>query len=363
MTGKQKNFLFDLLNASSPSGYETEACKVFREELITNDVKNEFIDNIGNCAFSVGNDNGIPFMISGHIDEIALQVQYIDDKGFIRFIKDGGVDPKTVIGRKVVIHTAKNGDYVGVIGKAPIHIEFHTKEKDKVTEIKDLKIDVGADCLEDVLSMGINVGDSITFLNLVHFLGMNRVACGSIDDKVGVYITAEVLKRLQADEKDNHPLKMLKVYGVACTQEEIGGHGATLAAKRINPRYSIDYDVTFATDDGCVKKEEWGDIKLGKGGCIAFGPDKNSSMIDLMRNVCTNAGIPYQTFAVGAGMTNTLKIKLAADNCETMLLSIPERNMHTQVEVCDLRDLDSMVDMTYEFIKTLDNKLYNDSLY
>ena len=359
MTSKRKDFLFDLLNAYSPSGYETEASYVFREELSNNDVKIEFIDNIGNSAFSVGKDGGIPFMLSGHIDEIALQVQYIDDNGFLHFIKDGGVDPKTVVGRKVVIHTSNKGDVMGVIGKAPIHIEFHTEANDKVTKLEDLKIDIGADNLEESLSMGVNVGDTITFLHSVHFLGLNRIASGSIDDKVGVYITAEVLKRLKADEK-THPLKMLKVYGVACTQEEIGGHGATLAAKRINPRYSIDYDVTFATDDGCVKKEEWGDIKLGKGGCIAFGPDKNNSMIDLMRNVCTNAGIPYQSFAVGAGMTNTLKIKLAADNCETMLLSIPERNMHTQVEVCDLRDLDSMVEMTYRFIKTLDNKLsYN----
>ena len=161
-----------------------------------------------------------------------------------------------------------------------------------------------------------------------------------------------VLKRLS-----DYELKNLKVYGVACTQEEVGGHGATIAAKRINPKYSIDYDVTFATDDDCVSSKEWGDIKIGKGGCIAYGPDKNKDMCDAMKDICEKNKIPYQTFAVGAGMTNTLKIKIASDDCKTMLLSIPERNMHTPVEVCSLDDLVSLIDMTVAYIINLDKTI------
>jgi endoglucanase len=154
-------------------------------------------------------------------------------------------------------------------------------------------------------------------------------------------------------EKTN-PLKGLLVYGVACTQEEVGGYGASLAAKRINPKYSIDYDVTFATDDGNVDKNEWGDIKLGGGGCIAYGPDKNIEMCNLMSDICKKCEINYQPFSVGAGATNTCKIKMAADDCKTLLLSVPERNMHTPVEVCDLRDIESLVSMTVNFIYELD---------
>ena len=348
-------FLTELLRAASPSGYEKEATDVFRCFCEENRMQYEFTDSIGNCAFSVGNPIGIPFMVSGHIDEIALQVQNIDDDGFVHFIKDGGVDPKTLAGRNVVICTRNDKSYSvnGVIGKAPIHIEFHTDDKDKVTKIQKLKIDVGASNKQEAIDMGIEVGQPIIFDKMIRELGIHRISACGIDDKIGVYVTAMVLRKLQEMHKEN-PLKHLKVYGVACTQEEVGGYGAHIAAKRINPKYSIDYDVTFATDDGNVEKNEWGDIKLGGGGCIAYGPDKNIEMCNVMRKVCEYDHIPYQPFSVGAGMTNTCKIKMAADDCKTLLLSVPQRNMHTPVEVCDFRDIDSLVLMTVKFIYETD---------
>jgi endoglucanase len=353
-------FLFSLLNTPTPSGYEKKGAQLFGQFCsYLYGAKHEFTDNIGNVAYSIGHGS-IPFMISGHIDEIALQVQYIDDKGFIHFIKDGGVDPKTVIGREVIIHSNGN-EVLGVIGKTPIHVEFHTEANDKVTKLKDLKIDIGAESKEDAEKL-VAIGSPITFSHYAKRLQGERIVSGSIDDKVGVCVTAGVLERLSEYTKF-HPLQKLVVYGVACTQEEVGGYGATIAAKRINPAYSIDYDVTFATDDGCVSPDEWGDIKLGKGGCIAFGPDKDLEMANDIIKVCNAESpyspnrIPYQTFSVGAGMTNTLKIKLAADDCKTLLLSVPQRNMHTQVEVCDLRDIDSLINMTFNYIIWLDSQL------
>lgn len=353
MKMEKYNLLYELLSAPSPSGYEKEASNVFADFCANAKLKHEFTDSIGNVAFSVG-EGKIPFMISGHIDEVAMQVQYIDDKGFIHFIKDGGIDPKILPGSPVKIITNKNfdGEYLnGVIGKSPIHIEFHTDAKDKSTKIKDLKIDIGASSKEEAEEY-VSVGDPIIVRHPVFTMLNERICGGGLDDKVGVYVTAMVLSRLSLYE-----LKNLKVYGVACTQEEVGGHGATIAAKRINPKYSIDYDVTFATDDDCVSNKEWGDIKIGKGGCIAYGPDKNKDMCDAMKDICEKNEIPYQTFAVGAGMTNTLKIKMASDDCKTMLLSIPERNMHTPVEVCSLDDLESLIDMTVAYIIDLDKNI------
>ena len=352
-----KEFLYDLLEASSPSGYETLASNVFSNFCNGEGLKHEFTDSIGNVAFSVGNGN-IPFMLSGHIDEVGLQVQYVDDKGFIHFIKDGGSDPKIMPGTAVKILTNGGKSQVfGVIGKTPIHIEFHGDKKDKAAKIKELKIDVGAKNKNEAMKH-VSIGDPIVFVHPIYELMSNRIACGGIDDKVGVYVTAMVLKKFK-DLEATSPLKNIKLYGVACTQEEVGGHGASLASKRINPAYSIDYDVTFATDDDCVSNKEWGDIKIGEGGCIAYGPDKNREMCGLMKQTCEKIGIKHQPFSVGAGMTNTLKIKLAADDCKTLLLSIPERNMHTPVEVCSFDDLESLVDMTYYFIRELDNQLNN----
>ena len=360
------DFLKNLLSSYSPSGYETASTDVFSLELEKAGAKFEFNDSIGNCSYSVGNGS-IPFMLSGHIDQVGLQVQYVDDKGFVYFIKAGGSDPKILPGCSVVI-MSKEGPVNGIIGKTPIHIEWNSEDKDKAAKLKDLKIDIGASSKEEALSM-IQIGNPIVIDHPTLFMGKYRVASGGIDDKIGVFITAEVIKKLAYDYEfeSRNPeiaiaegrcgLKNLKVYGVACTQEEVGGNGAILAAKRINPKYSIDYDVTFATDDDCVSAKEWGDIKLGEGGCIAHGPDKHVEMCDGVAAVCKKRGIPYQEFSVGAGMTNTNKIKISSDDCKTLLLSIPERNMHTPVEVCDLRDVESLIQMTYWYIHRLDEQL------
>lgn len=346
------NFLNSLLLSYSPSGYETASTDIFSTEMEKNNIDFVFRDSVGNCAYSVGYGD-IPFMLSGHIDQIGLQVQYVDDDGFVYFIKDGGIDAKTLPGSSVII-LSKHKPINGVIGKTPIHIEFRADNKDKAIAIKDLKIDIGASSKREALDL-VQIGDPIVMKYDLLTLGTHRISCGGIDDKIGVYITGEVMKLLK--KYDN--LKKLKVYGVACTQEEVGGNGAYIAAKRINPKYSIDYDVTFATDDDNVSKKEWGDIKLGKGGCIAYGPDKNIEMCRDMANTCRKNNIKFQEFSVGAGMTNTQKIMLASDDCKTLLLSIPERNMHTPVEVCDMRDIKSLVDMTYCYIRELDKKLYD----
>ena len=353
----KKTVLINLLTTHSPSGYEFASTEVFSTYLKGEGLDFEFRDEIGNCAYAVGKGN-VPFMLSGHIDQVGLQVQHVDDKGFIHFITDGGVDPKTLPGAHVAI-LSKDGEVDGVIGKTPIHIEFRSENKNKALKVKDLKIDIGATSKEEALSF-IQIGNPIAIKHPTVFIGRNRLASGGIDDKIGVYITAEVMAKLMEDERNGSPLKCLRVYGVACTQEEVGGNGATIAAKRINPKYSIDYDVTFATDDDCVSPNEWGDIKLGGGGCIAHGPDKHVEMCEGVANVCKKHSIPYQEFSVGAGMTNTNKIKLASDDCKTLLLSIPERNMHTPAEVCDLRDIESLVLMTYWYIKELDNWIYNE---
>lgn len=343
-----KDFLKDLLNATSPSGYETNAINVVQNYL--DGIANfEFIDKVGNLALSVG-DGDVKIMLSAHIDEIALQVQNIDDKGFVHFISDGGIDKKVLPGSTVAIHN-ENGITMGVIGKTPIHIEYYTDDKDKAIKIKDMKIDIGAETKEEAQKL-ISIGDPITICDIPLELGKNRFASRGLDDKVDVFVMAEVLKKLATLN-----LKNVKVYGVSCTQEETSASGAIGAAVKIDPQYSIDYDVTFATDDDYVNANEWGDIKLGKGGAIAYGADSNIKMTKLVKSVCEENKIPYQEFSKGSGGTDTVYIKQSSTDCDTLLLSIPNRNMHTQVEVCDYRDLQSLIDMTVAAIVKIDKEL------
>ena len=214
-----------------------------------------------------------------------------------------------------------------------------------------MKIDIGAETKEEAAKL-VSIGDPVTICDIPIMLGENRFASRGLDDKVGVFVMAEVLKRLSTMN-----LTKVKVYGVACTQEETSASGAIGAASKIDPQYSIDYDVTFATDDDYVSPNEWGDIKLGKGGAIAHGVDSNKRFAKLVKSVCEENKIPYQEFAVGSGGTDTVWIKQSSTDAETLLLSIPNRNMHTQVEVCDYRDLESLIEMTVATIIKINNDL------
>ena len=353
-----KEFLKQLLSTKTPSGHETNARNIIYNHLKSSGVpfKYVFDDNAKNFCVSVENKRGVVgarcIMLSGHIDEIALQVQYIDDKGFVHFITDGGIDRKVLLGATVTILTDK-GEVKGIIGKKPIHIEYDEEgEKDKATKIKDMKIDVGAESKDEAtVDMGISVGDYITIDDMPMNIGKNRFCGRGLDDKVGVFVAFEVLKELAKIGLNN-----TEVYAVACTQEETSATGAVVSAAKINPTISIDYDVTFATDDDYVSPNEWGDVKLGKGGAIAYGPDSNKELSKLVKNVCQENKIPYQEFSVGSGGTDTVYIKQSSEDAATMLLSIPNRNMHTQVEVCDYRDLQSLIDMTVQTILKIDRE-------
>lgn len=351
-----KNFLKELLATPTPCGRENVMgvennpfYKLLNSnrnlELFTN-------DNYGNIIFkTIGNEGKPKVMISGHMDEISLQVQTIDDKGFIHFIQNGGIDKKVLLGATVSIITKNNGIVNGVIGKKPIHVEWHEEGKDKATEIKDMKIDIGAESQEEAKKL-VMVGDPIIIQDIPLDLGKNRFSGRGLDDKVGVYVTAMVLNEIS---KEN--LKNIQVFGCACTQEEVGGFGAASASKKIDPYISIDYDVTFATDDDYVSPSQEGDIKLGSGAAICISPDCNRELVDMAMEI--GSGMNVQYFAKDSGGTNTVGIKQSSTNAQTLLISIPNRNMHTQVEVCDYRDLDSAVKLTVKMLREIDKKLNN----
>ena len=349
-----KEFLQKLLTAYSPSGYEGNATSEFEDYMNSFGANHEFTDKVGNVCYSVG-DGNVSIMLSGHVDEIALQVQHIDDNGFIHFVRDGGIDPKVLLGSTVMIMSSVSGQPVpGIIGKKPIHVEWHEEdEKDKATKIKDMKIDIGASSKEDALAT-VGIGDPIIIQDIPLELGPHRFVGRGLDDKVGVFVVGEVMKQLAMV---GSRLNNVKVYGVACVQEETTASGAVISAANINPDYSIDYDVTFATDDDYVKPEEWGDIKLGKGGAIAHGVNNNPSFTKIIKEACKEHDIPYQEFVAPSDGTDTLYIKQASSDCATQLLSIPNRNMHTQVEMCDYRDLESLINMTVVTIMKINDSV------
>ena len=344
-----KEFLANLLKAYSPSGCEKEALNVWDNFCKERNLEPAYSDKIGNHAVKIGN-GPTKILLSGHIDEVNSRVQYISDSGMISIISTGGMDRKSLIASKVII-LGDNGPVKGIIGKRPIHLET-SKERDEMGDFDTFRIDVGAESKAEVEALGIYPGSIVVYDRNVNVdFGPNKICANALDDKIAVYITGMIMDRLSKSNQDWR--NAYTVLGMAAVQEETGCRGAQVAAKNINPDISIDFDVTFSTDgDLGINKVKQGDIELGKGGVLMYGPDKSIRIANLMKNICKEKNILYQTASSRCGGTNTNQIQLMSADCETMLISIPNRNMHTPVEVCDWRDVDSIINMVCEAIES-----------
>src|SRR5262249_9050613 len=158
-------------------------------------------------------------MVSSHMDEISFMVTYIDDDGFIRFIPLGGFDPKTLTAQRVVVHGTR--DLLGVMGTKPVHI-MSAEEKKDPPKNEDYFIDEGLP--GDEVRSAVGVGDTVTRQREMVEIG-NTVNAKSFDNRMGVFVMLEAVRRLGAHQVD--------LYAVASAQEEIGIRGAQIAARNI----------------------------------------------------------------------------------------------------------------------------------
>lgn len=344
---EQNAFLLDLLNAPAVSGYEDAAAQVFLNYVKPVAFKTE-TDVLNNTYAYVGDPNATTtVMVEAHIDEIGFQVLYIDDKGYLFLRKNGGIDLCCVPGSMVDVLTADGKVIPGVIGKKPIHL-IAAEDRKKTMDLDKLWVDTGLPAAE--VKKHISVGDPVCVRPNVTFLGEHRIASKGLDDKIGVFVVAECLRRLS-----QLPLKV-KVCGVASSQEEVGCRGAVVGSAVVDPDYAISLDVTFATDVPDCPPRKHGLVELGKGVVITKHLDSNRSFAQYAVDVARKQNVPHQLSANNSatGGTNTSKIQLSNKGVRSLLLSIPNRYMHTPVEVCDLRDVTSAVDLIVAMIAQME---------
>lgn len=346
------NFLNNILNTYSVSGFENQARRLFIEYL-TPFVDSIDIDHIGNCYAYIGDDcksdKSVSVLIEAHIDEIGFQVIYIDDKGYIYMRKNGGIDVNCIPGSQVVIQTSSGEEIFGIIGKKPIHL-IDSDERTKNIELHTLWVDTGL--APDEVKKKVSIGDVIAWKSNMMYLSDKKVSSKGLDDKIGVYVISQVLKRLSS-LKNN----AIQVCGVASVQEEVGHRGAIVCGHKLTPDLAISIDVDFATDVPDCPKTRYGDIALGKGVVIHRSIDNTNSISLLAEKIAKENNIKYQLSArtLAVGGTNAVVLQQAKDGIKTISLGIPCRYMHTPVELCDLDDVQAAINILYHLIIELDN--------
>ena len=333
-------FLKTLLTTPSPSGYERQIQEVVRTwaRPLAHEVRTDRHGNV----LAVINPEGKPrIMLAGHCDQIALMVQHIDDSGFLYVQPMGGWDMQILLGQKLMVWT-KEGGLPGVVARKAPHL-LTNEERNKVPHFHDVWVDIGVKDRKEAEGL-VSPGDPVT-VDLNHRELRNGLFTSpGLDDKVGVWTVMETLRLLQ-----DRPLQAA-VFCVSTVQEEIGLRGATTSAYGIHPSVGIAVDVTHATDTPGNEKKQLGDTKLAAGPVLFRGPNINPHVYDRLTATAKMHDIQVQPRGVPrATGTDANSIQLARDGVATGLVGIPNRYMHSPVEVVSLEDLDRAARLLAEF--------------
>ncbi|MDR3229217.1 MAG: M42 family metallopeptidase [Puniceicoccales bacterium] len=338
-------FLVELLDAKSPTGHEFAAQAVV-DKYVKPHAATYTKDALGNRIATVNPQGGPTVMFAGHIDEIALLVSYVDDKGFLYFDFLGGHDLVIPSGRRVRILT-KNGPVLGVTGKRAVHL-MSPEDRKKVPERHDIWLDIGASSREEALQI-VRIGDPAVYDAGFELLRGSIGVARAFDDKAGCYIIMETLLRLAKES----PLDA-RVVSVATTQEEIGTRGAQVAAQGLNPDVAVAVDVCHSTDHPDADNRKFGRTTLNGGPVIARGPNINPLVFDRLTEVAEAQKIPYQVQAEPRPTgTDARAIQMANAGVACGLVSVPLRYMHTPGEVVDLNVVEQTIQLLTAFTKSL----------
>lgn len=335
---QQFKLLEKLCNAMAVSGDEGEARRIVLEEVkpYADEVK---VDALGSVLARKKSSEKKPLrvLLDAHIDEVGFMIVHDDGDGFFQFETVGGIDPRHLVGKQVIVgreHT------VGVIGAKPVHM-LTDEESEQTIEVESMRIDLGPEGKA-------NVGDRATFATRFRRAGPS-IMSKSIDDRIGVAILIELLK---------HAPKHIELCLSFSVQEEIGLRGAKVAAHYFNPDLAIAVDSTPSRDlpDYEGRENYTYNTKLGLGPVIYMA---NSSTIDdprlvkFLAETAEKNEIPYQFRQPGGGGTNAGAIQKSRAGVPVVSVSVPHRYTHSPVSVSRVDDWKNTLNLLYMALQAM----------
>ncbi|MFB6147188.1 MAG: M20/M25/M40 family metallo-hydrolase [Halobacteriaceae archaeon] len=333
----QREFLDSLLETPSPSGYESRGQRVWLDYVA------QFADAVetdayGNAVATYRGDSGPELLFGGHGDEIGFIVTDVDDDGFVTVSPIGGSDKTVMAGQHVTVHAA-DGPVHGVVGQTAIHL----RSDNEVQDITDRHIDLGVEDGEEAEAL-VEVGDPVTFSTTTRELQGTRLAARGMDNRVGTWAAAEALRRA-ADAGVE-----ATVHAVSTVQEEVGRNGAEMVAFDIDPDAAVAVDVSHAVDDPGSPGGGQADIELGGGPVVGRGNANHPQVVSAVRAAAADADVDVQLDAHGSDTgTDANAFYTQRGGIPSLNVGVPNRYMHTPVEVIDTDDLDDVADLLAAF--------------
>jgi len=340
------DFLRTLVNTPSPTGHETRGQRVWLD-YAGQFADEAYSDAYGNCVAVLNKGASPRVMLAAHADEIAMAVNYIDDNGYIYVRKMGGIDAAITKAQRIIIHT-RNGAVKGVVGNVAPHLTKQDGDP-KLPKIHDIFIDIGVGSRNEAEKI-VRIGDPITLADEFDMLRGGLAVARAFDNRTGTFAVAETLRLL----KESKGKLNVEVCAVSNVQEEVGLLGARQIAYSLKPDIALVVDVTHATDYPTVSKTQHGDVKIGKGPALTHGGCNHSEVVQRLEEVAAKKKIPLQHEAMSATSgTDTDVIFWTRGGIASALISLPNRYMHSPVEVVSLKDLEYIPQLMAAFVQSL----------
>jgi putative aminopeptidase FrvX len=348
MNPEEREFLFELLDTPSPTGFEMRGQQVWAN-WIGKHAAEVACDAYGSTWATLPGKSARVVMLEAHADEIGYMIKHVDERGFLRIDRVGGSDVATARGRRICILGDK-GEVTGIIGNTAIHLRRDEAGSEKAPAVHELWVDVGASNAAEVTAMGIRVGHPAVYLYGPLELSHKRIVGRALDNRIGSYIIAQVMKRIAGGRK-KLPFTLVCLNAV---QEEIGGNGAMMATYRLNPDVCICLDVTHATDTPGIDPNKFGRVTLGGGPSLSHGTANHPLVVKRLIETAAKKKIEIQHEASSRFTgTDTDKIFHMREGVPSALVSLPLRCMHSVVETAHLDDIRHTIDLLTAFVLDL----------
>lgn len=344
MRQESLDFLIRLVNTPSPSGRESRGQRVWLD-YVSQFADSTETDHYGNAVAFLNKGGSPRIMLAAHADEISMNVGYINSEGFIYVRKMGGIDPAITKAQRVVIHT-RNGPVKGVVGNIAPHLTKGDKEK-KVPKMEDLFIDIGVKDKKEAESL-VRIGDSVTLTPEFEPLRGDLAIARAFDNRIGTWAVAETLRLLKGAKIE------AEVCAVSNIMEEVGCLGARQIAYSLHPDAALVVDVTHATDYPEVDKCQHGEVKLGGGPTLTHGGNNHAVIVENLEAIARELKIPLQHEATSnCSGTDTDVIFWTRGGIPSALISLPNRYMHSPVEMVNLKDLEYIPRLMEGFVRAV----------
>lgn len=354
------NVLRDFMLTPAPSGYESEMAYKMVDALtpLCDEVR---LDRVGNVIARVAGTRGreLPrLMVFGHMDQLGFIVRRIEPDGYLRVDRLGGIPEKVLPGLRLLIRSEDGRWHKGVFGPKAHHAT-PPEEKYKVDLVTSLFMDIGASSADEVRALGIEVGCPAIYQPSFENLLGTRVSGTAVDDRGACAALVSIARQLQ----DNRPA--CDTYLVATVWEEFNLRGAMMAARTVKPDFAIMLDVTLAGDTHDLRGHY--EDKLGQGACVQLysfhgrgtlnGTLPHEPMFQLCKRCARENNLPLQRFASLGIVTDAAYLQLEQEGVACLEMGFPARYTHTPIEVCDVKDLETLSALVAAMARAVDETL------